>query len=89
MPSAPAIPPLWKTIAPIGCGTSSIPYRKNIDNAKRKPVDEITHIKNLILNESSINPYKTHKIRVLVRVTKARFKLLFMRFDRNINNQKR
>ena len=46
------MPPAWKTIAPIGCGTSSMPYKKKIDIAKRKPVDEMTQINNLMLNES-------------------------------------
>ena len=56
IPREPAIPPVWKTMAPIGCGISSTPNTKNTDSANKKPDNEITQANIRTSNISSSKP---------------------------------
>ena len=56
IPREPAIPPVWKTMAPIGWGISSTPNTKNTDSANKNPDNEITQANIRTSNTSSSKP---------------------------------
>ena len=56
MPREPAIPPVWKTMAPMGWDISSTPNTKNTDSANKNPDNEITQANIRTSNTSSSKP---------------------------------
>ena len=56
IPNEHAMPPVWKTIAPIGWDISSTPNTKNTDSANKNPDNEITQANIRTSNTSRSKP---------------------------------